>query len=86
MDRLGEDFRLIYYDQRGAGSSGPIDTEDMTFIPHLEDLDGRRESLGWSVPASWATPSSPRRDAVRSRPPGPDVLPGAGQHRPTVPA
>jgi proline iminopeptidase len=40
LDRLGDAFRLIYYDQRGRGRSAEnVRPEDVTLASDLEDLD-----------------------------------------------
>jgi proline-specific peptidase len=40
LDRLADSFRLIYYDQRGRGSSGEhVQPEDVTLESELQDVD-----------------------------------------------
>ena len=47
MDRLGDTFRLIYYDQRGRGRSAEnVRPQDVTLASDIEDLDKVREHFG----------------------------------------
>lgn len=47
MDRLGDSFRLIYYDQRGRGRSAEgADPEEVDMQSEMEDLDSLRRHLG----------------------------------------
>src|SRR4029453_9872135 len=47
MDRLGDAFRLIYYDQRGRGRSAEnVRPHDVTLASDIEDLDKVREHFG----------------------------------------
>lgn len=60
MDRLGDAFRLIYYDQRGRGrSAGSVQPEDVTLASDLDDLDAVRRHFGLDAPVllghSWGT-------------------------------
>lgn len=47
MDRLGDAYRLVYYDQRGRGGSrGEVRMEDIHIETYVEDLDALRRHLG----------------------------------------
>ena len=47
MDRLADDYRLVYYDQRGRGRSrGTVRLEDIHIDTYVEDLEALRRSLG----------------------------------------
>jgi proline iminopeptidase len=47
MDRLADEFHLVYYDQRGRGRSfSGVQPQDVTMVTEVEDLDRVRESLG----------------------------------------
>jgi len=47
MDRLGDTYRLIYYDQRGRGHSrGEVRDEDVHVGRYVEDLEALRLRLG----------------------------------------
>lgn len=46
MARLGEGYRLIFYDQRAMGrSSGQVDSSSMTMDNSVEDLEGIRKAF-----------------------------------------
>jgi proline iminopeptidase len=52
MDRLSDRLRLVYYDQRGRGSSMPdTDPDSVTIAGESEDLDGLRAHLGLDTTA-----------------------------------
>jgi proline iminopeptidase len=47
MDRLGDSFRLIYYDQRGRGrSAGALETNEVSIASEMEDLESVRRHFG----------------------------------------
>jgi proline iminopeptidase len=47
LDPLSKKYRLISYDQRGAGrSKGTLDTLMLTADQYVEDIEGLRQSLG----------------------------------------
>jgi proline iminopeptidase len=47
LDRLADVFRLVYYDQRGRGSSADgVRAEDVTLRSEVEDLDRVRSHFG----------------------------------------
>jgi proline iminopeptidase len=46
MDRLADSFRLIYYDQRGSGSSPLGDAERLRFDIAIADLAALLDGLG----------------------------------------
>lgn len=44
LDRLADEFRLIYYDQRGRGRSADhVSPEDVTLTSEMDDLDNVRQ-------------------------------------------
>ena len=46
LDRLAENFRLVYYDQRGRGQSADgVRPEDVTLMSEMGDLDAVRRYL-----------------------------------------
>ena len=46
LDHLAEDFRLVYYDQRGRGESADgVRPEDVTLTSEMADLDAVRRHL-----------------------------------------
>jgi proline iminopeptidase len=46
-DTLSNEFKLIYYDQRGCGKSSPLsDSQSVSWKDHLEDLEGLRKVFG----------------------------------------
>ena len=48
MDRLGDAFRVVYYDQRGRGRSvSEQEPIDVTMASEVDDLDLVRESFGY---------------------------------------
>jgi proline iminopeptidase len=48
MDRLGESFHVVYYDQRGRGRSfSEQEPIDVTMASEVDDLDLVRESFGF---------------------------------------
>jgi proline iminopeptidase len=60
LDRLADEFRLIYYDQRGRGRSvDGVQPEDVTLTSDLDDLDAVRQHFQLESPAllghSWGT-------------------------------
>jgi proline iminopeptidase len=47
LDRLSDQFRLIYYDQRGRGKSAEnVNPNDVTLLSDLDDLDRVRQHFG----------------------------------------
>ncbi len=51
LDRLGDSFRLIYYDQRGRGQSAAnVQPEEVSLTSELDDLDRVREHFGIEAP------------------------------------
>jgi pimeloyl-ACP methyl ester carboxylesterase len=46
LDRWGEGFELVYYDQRGSGGTPAGDPEKISFSGAIKDLDGLRAALG----------------------------------------
>jgi proline iminopeptidase len=47
LDRLSDSFRLVYYDQRGRGSSaGDVRPEDVSIESEIDDLEELRKHLG----------------------------------------
>lgn len=47
LDRLSNQFRLIYYDQRGRGKSAEnVNPNDVTLLSDLDDLDRVRQHFG----------------------------------------
>jgi len=49
LDRYKDTFRLIYYDQRGRGSSAEhVKPEDVTLASDVSDLDSSGSTFGWS--------------------------------------
>lgn len=51
LDRLGESFRLIYYDQRGRGwSAQNVRPEEVSLTSDLDDLDKVRQHFGLEAP------------------------------------
>jgi len=47
LDRLSDQFRLIYYDQRGRGKSADhVNPNDVTLMSDLNDLDRVRQHFG----------------------------------------
>ena len=47
MDRLADDYRVIYYDQRGRGESrGEVNLDDIRIETYVADLEGLRQLLG----------------------------------------
>lgn len=46
MDILADRFRLIYYDQRGSGSSELGDPDKASFSAAIDDLDAVRQGFG----------------------------------------
>ena len=51
LDRLKDDFRLIYYDQRGRGRSAEnVRPEDVTLLSDLDDLDRVRQHFRLDAP------------------------------------
>lgn len=60
LDRLGDSFRLIYYDQRGRGRSAQsVRPEDVSLDSDLDDLDAVRRHFRLDAPVllghSWGT-------------------------------
>jgi proline iminopeptidase len=60
LDQFGDAFRLIYYDQRGRGSSAEdVRPEDVTLASELADLDRVRQHFSLEAPVllghSWGT-------------------------------
>ena len=60
LDRLGDAFRLVYYDQRGRGRSAEgVRPEDVTLASDVEDVDRVRRHFGLEAPVvlghSWGT-------------------------------
>jgi proline iminopeptidase len=52
LDRLADGFRLIYYDQRGRGSSGDhVQPEDVTLTSDVDDIDKVRQFFHLESPA-----------------------------------
>jgi proline iminopeptidase len=48
MDRLGDSFRLVYYDQRGRGRSfSGVQPANITMATEVDDLDRIRETFGF---------------------------------------
>jgi len=46
-DTLANQFKLIYYDQRGCGKSSRLqDSQAVSWQDHVEDLEGMRKALG----------------------------------------
>jgi proline iminopeptidase len=51
LDQFGDEFRLIYYDQRGRGRSADnVRPEDVTLASDLDDLDKVRQHFGLDAP------------------------------------
>lgn len=51
MDALGDSFRLVYYDQRGRGSSAEgVQSEEITFQSELNDLEQVRRRFRLASP------------------------------------
>lgn len=51
LDRLGDTYRLIYYDQRGRGRSADnVRPEDVSLTSELDDLDRVREHFDLEAP------------------------------------
>jgi len=51
LDRLGDSFRLIYYDQRGRGKSAQdVRPEEVSLASDLDDLDKVRAHFGLEAP------------------------------------
>jgi proline iminopeptidase len=46
LDRWGDAFQLIYYDQRGSGGTPLGDPARVSFAGAMDDLDGLRAALG----------------------------------------
>lgn len=47
LDRLSDEFRLIYYDQRGRGKSAEnVNPNEVTLLSDLNDLDRVRQHFG----------------------------------------
>ena len=47
LDRLGESFRLIYYDQRGRGrSAGGVRPDDLSLASEIDDVERVRSRFG----------------------------------------
>lgn len=47
MATLGDEYRLIFYDQRGAGGKfREVDTSKLTIETYIEDLEGIRKAFG----------------------------------------
>lgn len=60
LDRLADDFRLIYYDQRGRGySTNGVRPEDVTLTSDIDDLERVRQYYRLDAPVllghSWGT-------------------------------
>jgi proline iminopeptidase len=60
LDRLGDAFRVVYYDQRGRGRSAEhVRPEDVSLGTDVEDVDAVRRHLGLEAPIllghSWGT-------------------------------
>jgi proline iminopeptidase len=60
LDRLADAYRLVYYDQRGRGSSAEnVEPAGVTLASELEDLDTVRGHFGLDAPMllghSWGT-------------------------------
>ena len=60
LDRLGDAFRVVYYDQRGRGRSAEhVRPEDVSLGSDVEDVDAVRRHLGLEAPIllghSWGT-------------------------------
>jgi proline iminopeptidase len=52
LDRLGDSYRLIYYDQRGRGRSAEgVRPEEVSLASDLDDLDKVRAHFGLEAPA-----------------------------------
>jgi pimeloyl-ACP methyl ester carboxylesterase len=61
-DQIGKTRKLVFYDQRGNGRSGPLhDGETCTLADQVADLDSLRARLGYSeidlLGHSWAATS-----------------------------
>lgn len=51
LDRFGDSYRLIYYDQRGRGrSADQVRPDDVSLMSELEDLDTVRTFFGLEAP------------------------------------
>jgi proline iminopeptidase len=51
FDRLADEWRLVYYDQRGRGGSrGEVRREDATIARYVEDLEALRAQLDLGQP------------------------------------
>lgn len=51
LDRLGDSYRLIYYDQRGRGhSAANVRPEEVSLTSELDDLERVREHFGIEAP------------------------------------
>lgn len=46
LDRWADSFQLVYYDQRGSGSTPLGDERRVSFAGAIDDLDGLRAGLG----------------------------------------
>jgi pimeloyl-ACP methyl ester carboxylesterase len=46
LDPWADEFRLVYYDQRGTGETPLGDVQKVSFAGAVEDLDGLRRMLG----------------------------------------
>ncbi len=46
LDAWADEFRLVYYDQRGSGETELGDPEKVSFKGHIDDLDALRAGLG----------------------------------------
>ena len=60
LDRLQDAYRLVYYDQRGRGSSADgFAPEDVTLASEMLDLDRVRQHFGFDAPTllghAWGT-------------------------------
>ena len=60
LDRFKDEFRLIYYDQRGRGTSADhVRPEDVTLASDVDDIDRVRRHFRLDSPAllghSWGT-------------------------------
>ena len=54
-DRIAQNRRVVFYDQRGNGRSSPITPgQSCTLRDQIEDLEALRAHLGTEI--SWATP------------------------------